>query len=122
MTDATGKASSSRSLMKCYDAAGKRFGWSRRDPRPGSMRDGDWLVGWGCASAVYPTHLGAATARVQLLATGKAQVLIAAHEIGTGVRTVVAQTAAERLDIPVSAVTVETGDSKLPPSPVRSAT
>jgi hypothetical protein len=45
-------------------------------------------------------------------------VLIAAHEIGTGVRTVVAQMAAERLCIPVSAVTVETGDSKLPPSPV----
>jgi xanthine dehydrogenase YagR molybdenum-binding subunit len=118
MTDATGKAWSSRSLMKCYDQAAERFGWSKRDPRPGAMRDGDWLVGWGCASAVYPTHLGAATARVQLLATGKAQVLIAAHEIGTGVRTVVAQMAAERLGIPVSAVTVETGDSMLPPSPV----
>jgi xanthine dehydrogenase YagR molybdenum-binding subunit len=104
--------------MKCYEQAAERFGWSKRDKTIGSMRDGDWLIGWGCASAVYPTHLGAATARVQFKATGKAQVLIAAHEIGTGVRTVVAQITAERLGIPLSAVTVETGDSALPPSPV----
>jgi xanthine dehydrogenase YagR molybdenum-binding subunit len=118
MRDATGKEWSSRSLMQCYDQAAERFGWSRRDRKPGAMRDGDWLIGWGCATAVYPTHVGAATARVRLLANGEANVQIAAHEIGTGVRTVVAQMAAERLGIPFSAVTVETGDSTLPPAPV----
>jgi xanthine dehydrogenase YagR molybdenum-binding subunit len=118
MTDATGKQWSSRSLMKCYDEAAERFGWSKRQAEPGQMRDGDWLIGWGCASAVYPTHVGAAAARVRLLATGKARVQIAAHEIGTGTQTVVGQTAAERLGIPLSAVTVEVGDSTLPPSPV----
>jgi xanthine dehydrogenase YagR molybdenum-binding subunit len=118
MTDSMGKQWSTRSLMKCYDEAAKAFGWSQRKSKPGSMRDGDWLVGWGCASAVYPTHVGAATARVRLLADGKARVQIAAHEIGTGVRTIVAQIAAERLGIPVTNVTVETGDSTLPPSPV----
>ncbi|HKA76014.1 MAG TPA: xanthine dehydrogenase family protein molybdopterin-binding subunit [Pseudolabrys sp.] len=118
MTDSMGKQWSSRSLMQCYDEAAKAFGWQQRDARPGSMRDGDWLIGWGCASAVYPTHVGAAAARVRLIADGHARVQIAAHEIGTGVRTVVAQMAAERLGIPVSAVTVETGDTELPPSPV----
>jgi xanthine dehydrogenase YagR molybdenum-binding subunit len=115
MTDTMGKPWSSRSLMQCYEQAANAFGWSQRDPKPGSMRDGDWLVGWGCASAVYPTHVGAAAARVRLLASGEARVQIAAHEIGTGVRTVVAQMAADRLGIPVSRVTVETGDSTLPP-------
>lgn len=118
MRDATGKPWSSRSLMPCYDQGAARFGWDRRSPKPGSMKDGDWLVGWGCASAVYPTHIGAATARVRLTSDGEARVQIAAHEIGTGIRTVVAQTAAERLGIPLSSVTVETGDSELPPSPV----
>jgi xanthine dehydrogenase YagR molybdenum-binding subunit len=118
MTDSMGKQWSSRSLMQCYDEAAKAFGWSERNAKPGSMRDGDWLIGWGCASAVYPTHVGAAAARVRLLASGEARVQIAAHEIGTGVRTVIAQIAAERLGIPVSAVTVETGDTTLPPSPV----
>jgi xanthine dehydrogenase YagR molybdenum-binding subunit len=118
MTDATGKQWSSRSLMKCYDEAAESFGWSKRTPQPGSMRDGEWLIGWGCASAVYPTHVGAAAARVRFFAEGKAQVQIAAHEIGTGTYTIIAQTVSERLGIPISSVHVEMGDSNLPPSPV----
>jgi len=75
MTDPIkGKPYSSRSLMQCYDEAAKSFGWSRRNPQPGSMRDGDWLIGWGCATAVYPTHIGTATARVRLLANGEVRV------------------------------------------------
>ena len=118
MTDATGKAWSSRSLMRCYDEAARTFGWSQRNSTPGSMREGDWLIGWGCASAVYPTHVGAAAARVRLLASGAARVQIAAHEIGTGVQTILAQITSERLGIPVSEVTVETGNTEFPPSPV----
>jgi xanthine dehydrogenase YagR molybdenum-binding subunit len=118
MTDATGKTWSSRSLMNCYDEAARAFGWSKRTAAPGSMRDGDWLIGWGCASAVYPTHIGPATARVQFNSDGRANVQLAAHEIGTGVMTVVGQMAAERLGIPLDQVTVEVGDSNFPPVPV----
>jgi xanthine dehydrogenase YagR molybdenum-binding subunit len=118
MTDATGKPWTSRSLMTCYDQAAESFGWSKRDPKPQSMRDGDWLIGFGCATAVYPTHIGAAAARVRLQADGHARVEIAAHDLGTGAYTVVAQAAAERLGIPVAAVQVEMGDSDLPPAPV----
>ncbi|MBV9259835.1 MAG: xanthine dehydrogenase family protein molybdopterin-binding subunit [Pseudolabrys sp.] len=116
--DATGKEWSSRSLMKCYDQAAEAFGWSRRSAEPGSMRDGNWLIGWGCASAFYPTHIGAATARVKFNADGHARVEVAAHEIGTGVMTVVGQTAAERLGIPLDRVEVVVGDSNYPPVPV----
>jgi xanthine dehydrogenase YagR molybdenum-binding subunit len=118
MTDATGKQWSSRSLMKCYDQAAEAFGWSKRTREPGSMRDGDWLIGWGCASAMYPTHIGAAAARVQLSADGRATVQLAAQEIGTGIMTVAGQMAAERLGIPLDRVHVELGDSRLPPVPV----
>jgi xanthine dehydrogenase YagR molybdenum-binding subunit len=117
-TDPTGKQWSSRSLMKCYDQAAERFGWANRSAQPGSMRDGDWLIGWGCASAVYPTHVGAAAARVRLMANGTANVQIAAHDLGTGAYTVIGQMAAESLGIPLSSVTVELGDSELPPAPV----
>src|SRR5262249_7045420 len=113
-----GKPWSSRSLMACYHQGADGLGWKRREPRPGSMRDGDWLIGWGCATAVYPTHVGAVTARVRLMANGRVRVQTAAHEIGNGVYTVLAQLAAERLGVPVSHVTVEVGDSNLPPAPV----
>jgi xanthine dehydrogenase YagR molybdenum-binding subunit len=104
--------------MTCYDAAAAAFGWSQRKSEPGTMRDGDWLIGWGCATAMYPTHVGAATARVQLFSDGRARVQLAAQEIGTGVMTVVGQMAAERLGIPLEQVTVELGDSRMPPVPV----
>jgi xanthine dehydrogenase YagR molybdenum-binding subunit len=113
-----GKPYSSRSLMKCYDQAAEAFGWKQRSAQPDSMRDGDWLIGWGCATAVYPTHVGAVTARVRLMADGHVRLQTATHEIGNGVYTVLAQLAAERLGVPLSKVTVEVGDSALPPAPV----
>ena len=114
----SGKPYSSRSLMECYDEASNAFGWSNRNKVPGSMRDGDWMIGWGCATAVYPTHVGAAAARVRLSADGTADVQSASHEIGTGIRTVAAQMAAERLGLDISSVQCEMGDSELPPAPV----
>ncbi len=119
MTDPIeGKPWSSRSLMTCYDQAARSFGWKDRNPQPRSMRDGDWLVGWGCATALYPTHVGAATARVRLMPNGDVRVQTAAHEIGNGVYTVLAQIAAEQLGVDMSSVKVEVGDSELPPAPV----
>jgi xanthine dehydrogenase YagR molybdenum-binding subunit len=114
----TGKPYSSRSLMKCYDEAAAAFGWSRRNSQVGAMRDGDWLIGMGCATAVYPTHVGPAAARVRLMASGEVRVQIAAHEIGNGAYTVIGQAAAERLGVPLASVKVELGDSSLPPAPV----
>lgn len=114
--DGESKPYSSRSLMACYDQAAEAFGWKDRNRETGSMRDGDWLVGWGCATAVYPTHVGPSTARVRLSPDGRVRVQTAAHDIGTGAYTVIGQMAAERLGVPLSAVTVELGDSSLPPA------
>ncbi len=114
----TGKPYSSRSLMACYDAASAAFGWKQRNARPGSMRDGDWLIGWGCATATYPTQMSPAVARVRLLADGSARVEIAAHDVGTGAYTVMAQMAAETLAIQPDQVSVAMGDTLLPPGPV----
>ncbi len=104
--------------MQCYAQAGDAFGWKQRDPQPGSMRDGDWLIGWGCATALYPTHVATATARVRLTSDGKVRVQTAAHEIGNGAYTVIGQMAAEQLGVPLAAATVELGDSDLPPAMV----
>jgi len=111
----TGLPFSSRSLMQCFDQAAARFGWSTRDPKPGSMRDGDWLVGYGCASACYPTNIAPAAARLSVTPDGKATIGLAAHEIGTGAYTTVAITVAYSLGLRIEDVTVHMGDSDLPP-------
>jgi xanthine dehydrogenase YagR molybdenum-binding subunit len=114
--DGDKKPYSSRSLMACYDQAAEAFGWKDRKREPSSMRDGDWLIGWGCATAVYPTHFAPSTARVRMLPSGQVRVQTAAHDLGTGAYTVIGQMAAERLGVPLSAVTVELGDTSLPPA------
>lgn len=113
-----GKPYTSRSLMACFDEAAKAFGWGQRSAAPKSMSDGDWLIGYGCAATCYPTQMGPAAARVRLQRDGRARVEIAGHEIGTGAYTILAQTAAERLGVPLEKVAVFIGDSDLPPGPV----
>ena len=113
-----GKPYTSRSLMACFDEAAKAFGWAQRSAAPKSMSDGDWLIGYGCAATCYPTQMAPAAARVRLQRDGRTRVEIAGHEIGTGAYTILAQTAAERLGVPLEKVAVFIGDSDLPPGPV----
>jgi xanthine dehydrogenase YagR molybdenum-binding subunit len=111
----TGLPFSSRSLMACYDAAAQAFGWNRRAAKPKSMQQGEWLVGFGCATACYPSNSGPAAARVAMTPDGKVNVQLAGHEIGTGAYTVVALTAARVLGVKLDDVSVEMGDSSFPP-------
>jgi xanthine dehydrogenase YagR molybdenum-binding subunit len=110
----------SRSLMQCYDAAAASFGWNKRNPEPGSMRDGDWLIGYGCATAGYPTHMAPATARVTLNADGSARVEVAGQDSGQGLYTALSQIAARELSLQPRQVKVIMGDSKLPAAPASS--
>jgi xanthine dehydrogenase YagR molybdenum-binding subunit len=113
----SGRPFSSRAMMKCFDQAAAKFGWAARNPKPGSMREGDWLIGYGCAASCYPSNIGPAAARLSLTPQGKATIQMAGHEIGTGAMTVVAIAVADRLGLPIEAIAVQMGDSDLPPVP-----
>src|SRR6201999_2696522 len=113
-----GNPYTSRSLMACFNEGAKTFGWSQRKTTPKSMADGDWLIGYGCATSCYPTQMAPAAARVRLQRDGRVRVEIAGHEIGNGAYTVIGQAAAEKLGVPVENVSVFIGDSDLPPAPV----
>ena len=109
---------SSRSTRECYRVAAERFGWAARNPRPRSMRDGHWLIGWGMATATYPTLRAPASARVRLLADGSAVVETAASDMGPGTYTSLTQVASEALALPPERVRVVIGLSRLPTAPV----
>jgi len=108
---------SSRSLIECLDLGAERFGWSRRSPKPRSMRDGRLLIGWGAAAATYPALWGAASARVRLVEDGTAEVEAAASDMGPGTYTSMTQVAADFLGLPVSRVRFSLGRSDFPPTP-----
>ena len=109
---------SSKTLSEAYRLGAERFGWSRRDPKPGSTKNGEWLVGMGMATAVYPAHRSRSSAKVRLQADGTAQVSLATEDLGTGMWTVVAIVGAQSLGLPIERIRPEIGDSALPPAPV----
>jgi len=113
-----GKPWSSKSLKQCYEQAGNRFGWSRRNAEPRSMRDGRMLIGWGMASSTFPTIQQPASASVKILADGRVIVSSGAQDMGMGTATVQAQLAAGVLGVPESSVVFEYGDTQLPKAPV----
>lgn len=110
---------SSRHLVECYRRGATLFGWDRRTPEPGSMlADDGALIGWGCATAVYPSTSAPSRARIRLSADGTCVVSVAAHDLGTGAYTVMGQVAAEILGVPDHLIRVELGDTGLPSGPL----
>ena len=107
---------SSRKLVECLETGAKRFGWSKRNAKPGQVRDGRWLVGMGMASALRNNVVQDSAARVGVDGNGLVTVETDMTDIGTGSYTIIAQTAAEMMGVRVDQVTVKLGDSKSPAS------
>jgi xanthine dehydrogenase YagR molybdenum-binding subunit len=105
---------SERHLVECLRAGAERFGWSRRDSTPGAVRDGKWLVGMGVAAGFRLNLPFPSAARIRLERDGRLTVETDMTDIGTGSYTILAQTAAEMMGVPVDAVTVRLGDSDFP--------
>jgi xanthine dehydrogenase YagR molybdenum-binding subunit len=105
---------SSRHLVECLRTGAERFGWSRRNPRPGQVREGPWLVGMGMAAAIRGNLVEPSRARVTLRPDGTLLVETQMTDIGTGSYTILAQTAAEMLGLPLNKVEVRLGDSRFP--------
>ena len=107
---------SQRQLNECLRLGADRFGWSKRNPLPGKTRDGRWLVGIGVAAAFRNNLLAPSGARVRLDNRGAVTVETDMTDIGTGSYTIIAQTAAEMMGVPLKDVTVRLGDSAFPVS------
>jgi xanthine dehydrogenase YagR molybdenum-binding subunit len=107
---------SSRHLAEALREGASRFGWNRRVAKPASVRDGQWLVGFGVASAIRGDLLRNASARARLDSDGRLMLELAMTDIGTGTYTILTQIAAEVMEMPVEHVTVRLGDTNFPPT------
>ncbi|KTF67378.1 aldehyde oxidoreductase molybdenum-binding subunit PaoC [Sphingomonas sp. HT-1] len=107
---------SQRKLVECMQIGADKFGWARRSRLPGKLRDGRWMIGMGMAAAFRNNLNMRSAARVRLDAKGRLTVETDMTDIGTGTYTIIAQTAAEMLGLPLDAVDVRLGDSSFPVS------
>lgn len=109
-----GRPFSKRELVQCLRTGAEKFGWSRRKPTPGAIRDGHWLVGMGMASAIRGAPIFPAGARVKLDAEGTVTVECNMTDMGTGSYTVIGQVVAEMMGLPLDRVIVKLADSRFP--------
>ena len=108
----TGLPFSQRGLVEAYRRGAARFGWRERSATPRARRDGEWLVGMGCATGTYPYYrMPGGAAKITLRRDGGLVVEAAAHEMGMGTATAQTQLAAIRFGLPRERVTFRYGDS-----------
>ncbi len=105
---------SQRQLVQCLQSGASRFGWERRSTVPAANRDGRWMVGMGVAAGFRNNLVMKSGARVRLATDGHVTVETDMTDIGTGSYTIIGQTAAEMLGVPLEQVTVKLGDSRFP--------
>jgi len=109
---------SSKHLREAYQQAADRFGWSKRNPTPGQVTEGNELIGYGMATAIYGAYRSAANVLARLTPDGRVFVGSGTQDLGTGMYTIMQQTAAEAMGVDLSLVDVKLGDSSLPKAPV----
>ncbi len=116
---ATGKPYSSRNLVACLRQGAQRFGWESRDPQPGRRRHGEWRIGTGVASSMYPVNrLPGSRATIRYGDDGRYAVGIGAADIGTGTWTTLSQIAADALETDTDRIALTIGDTQQPSATV----
>jgi xanthine dehydrogenase YagR molybdenum-binding subunit len=109
---------SSRHLKECLTTGAEKFGWSRRNPAIGSMREDGKVLGWGMAACTWMAARWPSQASVMFNADGTVRVASGTQDIGTGTYTVLAQMVSQLTGVELSKIKVMIGDSSLPPGPL----
>jgi xanthine dehydrogenase YagR molybdenum-binding subunit len=115
----TGHPLSSRFLNDCMRKGAERFGWSRRNPDVAAtvLPDGT-QVGFGVGCGAYPALTHANIAKLRVAADGTTHFSASAHEMGQGIRTVIAASLLRQLDINPDKLDLRIGDTSIVPQHV----
>ncbi len=112
----SGKPLSSCFLNDCLSEGARRFDWVRRTMAPGSMTLSDGtLVGWGVAGGAYPGPTTPTIATLRITADGWTRFAVSGHEMGQGIRTLVAQLLQRELAIGGDRLEILIGDTEAAP-------
>ncbi|HYD04814.1 MAG TPA: aldehyde oxidoreductase molybdenum-binding subunit PaoC, partial [Reyranella sp.] len=107
---------SQRRLIECLRTGAERFGWNKRLNPSAPKREGRYLIGLGMAAGFRNAPVTKSAARVSLEPGGRVTIETDMTDIGTGSYTIIGQTAAEMLGVPLEQVVVKLGDSRFPVS------
>jgi xanthine dehydrogenase YagR molybdenum-binding subunit len=108
---------SSKFLKEAYQLGADKIGWYKRNPVVGSMKNGEWLVGYGMSSGVFNAGRGRASVKLILQGDGSVVIQSAVSDSGPGTATAMTVLAMNALNMPESKITFDLGDTSLPPGP-----
>ncbi|HEV8079350.1 MAG TPA: xanthine dehydrogenase family protein molybdopterin-binding subunit [Chitinophagaceae bacterium] len=108
---------SSKFLKEAYQLGSEAIGWKDRNPQLRSMKEGEWMVGYGMGSGVFGSGRGAAKVGVKFLADGTLVLQSGVTDMGPGTTTAMTKLASETFGIPAGKIKFEMGDSDLPAGP-----
>ena len=114
-----GRPWSSKFLKECYKMGSESIGWNKRQLKPGSLRDGDWLVGYGMGVGTFGAHRGSSQANARLLPNGTVLLQSAVTDIGPGTGTAMTQIAADTLGLAPEKIRFEWGNSSYAQAPTQ---
>jgi xanthine dehydrogenase YagR molybdenum-binding subunit len=110
---------SSKYLKECYARGAERIGWENRPAQPGTLREGEWLAGYGIGCGAFGAYRGRALAKVRMTADGTVNIQSATSDIGPGTGTAMTLIASDILGIPAARITFELGNSSFPTAPTQ---
>jgi xanthine dehydrogenase YagR molybdenum-binding subunit len=110
---------SSKFLKECYQLGSERIGWDQRATRPGTQREGEWMVGYGIGCGAFGAYRNKSQAKIKLLPDGTVNIQSATSDIGPGTATSMTVVASDTLGIPAEKITFELGNSSFPVAPTQ---
>jgi xanthine dehydrogenase YagR molybdenum-binding subunit len=105
---------SARILVDCLREGAAQFGWAQRNKTPGALREGEWFIGQGVASAARGNLLMPSKASATLEADGRLVIRTSMTDIGTGSYTIFTQIAGEILGLDGDRIEIDLGDTDQP--------
>jgi xanthine dehydrogenase YagR molybdenum-binding subunit len=113
------KPYSSKFLKEAYLLGAEKIKWQERNPGIRSMKEGEWLVGYGTGSGIFSAWRGEAKVAAKLLPDGSLILQSGVTDMGPGTATSMTKLASDTLGLSHRNIKFEMGDSNLPPGPLQ---
>jgi len=110
---------SSKYLLECYEAGMEKIGWKNRKNKPGSVREGEWLVGYGMGTGTFGCYRSPTTVKAKFLPDGNLVLQCSVNDMGPGTATMMTAIGADVTGLPSENVLIEMGKSGLPKGPTQ---
>ncbi|MBL0738570.1 xanthine dehydrogenase family protein molybdopterin-binding subunit [Flavobacterium sp. GN10] len=110
---------SSKFLLECYEGGMERIGWKNRKNEPGSVKEGNWLVGYGMGTGTFGCYRSATSVKAKFLANGDLVLQCSVNDMGPGTATMMTAIGADVIGLPAENVIIEMGKSGLPKGPTQ---